>query len=321
MASYSWRDGQRVAPGTLAAFDLLRAAFYAVFGLWLLISSGTRTYQEQINIFLSRYVRAGDVRGRRVYDTRWWNGVLWYRVSSAGTVAAPGTSNHENDRALDIRDTGNTPGVTSFNNARSNWIRVNAGRFGFNANGFGFGEPWHIEFTGDPWAGGGSAAGGSEGWNMATADEVLAAVNNMAQILVGRGASIDDPKWSPGPNSIMGTVRNIGAHLYGGGPSATDPNYLGAPGTVYALLKSPVTRTIGDKTVKIAQIQDNADTNSMVRELLARPSLTLTDANIEALADSIGAALTDRKPLTADETRAVVADALAGIVLRAERDA
>jgi len=158
---YVWRDGCRVAPGTLRAYDLMRLDFERAFpGLTLKISSGTRTYEEQKAIFLARYVTAGNVRGRHVYDTRWWNGQLWYRISAAGTVAQPGTSRHENDRALDIRDTGNDPGVTRYGNPRSQWIRDNAHRYGFVPNGYtSFNEPWHIEFTGDPWfvpAGGGS---------------------------------------------------------------------------------------------------------------------------------------------------------------------
>lgn len=153
MADYSWRDGQRVAPGTLAAYDAMRVDFERAFpGLTLKISSATRTRAEQEAIFRARYVPATQVRGRRVYDYRWWNGVLWARISAAGTVAVPGTSNHENDRALDIRDTGTNAGVTVAGNARSNWIRANAHRYGFNPNGYSFGEPWHIEYTGNPWS-------------------------------------------------------------------------------------------------------------------------------------------------------------------------
>ena len=122
-----------------------------------------------------------------------------------------------------------------------------------------------------------------EDWDMATADQVLSAVNNLTQILVGTGPSIDDPKWAPGANSIMGTVRNTAAHLYAGGPSAADPGYVGGPGSVYNLLKAPIKRTDGP----VAPKQDAADTNTMVRELLARPAAVVTDAQVKAIADAV----------------------------------
>jgi hypothetical protein len=83
----------------------------------------------------------------------------------------PGTSNHGSGHALDIRDSGSTPGVTRWNNARSNWIRANARSHGFNPDGFTFDEPWHITYLGNPWAGEAPAGTDQGGALPATSEE------------------------------------------------------------------------------------------------------------------------------------------------------
>lgn len=173
---YTSRNGQRVGEGLAYWFDRMNAAFHAAFGLWLIVTSGTRTRQEQRDIFFSRYVRAGDVRGRRVYDTRWFEGALWYRISSAGTVAQPGTSNHEEGgpngaRSIDIADSGGDPGVTRAGTTRDRWMVEHAHEFEFTNEGNNFGERWHKTLRAgvDPMnapgqqAGGGGNAGGGGG--------------------------------------------------------------------------------------------------------------------------------------------------------------
>lgn len=142
------RNGQRLTPYMLYQLDRLNAAFKARWGLELIVTSGIRTYQDQVDIFVARYVKAGDIRGRKVYDTRVWNGVKWYRISAAGTVAVPGTSNHEvqgTNGAMDIRDTGNDAGVTSKNSARGRWIRAEYNKYDMEAEGDNFGEGWHVK--------------------------------------------------------------------------------------------------------------------------------------------------------------------------------
>lgn len=172
-------DGWPVAVGTASAFGRLKAAFEAAFPVTLHVYSGFRSAAEQEEIFRARY-RPGAYSP--FGDYRWWNGIRWGRVSGEGTVAVPGTSNHGNGRALDIRDSGADAGVTRAGNARSNWIRANAHRFGFAPAGYGFGEPWHIELAGnlDPWQGG-VPAGTDQGtapddneeeWLMAAADDI-----------------------------------------------------------------------------------------------------------------------------------------------------
>lgn len=146
--SFVSRNGQRLTPYMLYQLDRLNAAFKARWGVELIVTSGIRTHQEQIDIFVARYVKAGNVRGRRVYDTRVWNGVTWYRVSAAGTVAVPGTSNHEvqgTSGAMDIRDTGNDAGVTVKTSARGRWIRAEYAKYDMEAEGDNFGEGWHVK--------------------------------------------------------------------------------------------------------------------------------------------------------------------------------
>lgn len=148
--AYVWRDGQRLTPWMLYQVNRLDADCRRLFGVGVIVSSGIRTYDEQKAIFLSRYVTAGNVSGRRVYDTRWWDGQLWYRVSAAGTVAQPGTSNHEiqgNKAAVDLRDTGSDGGLATAGSARSNWLRANAGNYDMVPSGFSFGEAWHYDIS------------------------------------------------------------------------------------------------------------------------------------------------------------------------------
>lgn len=152
---YTSRDGQRVEVHVAAALDKMNAAFQKDTGYSLKVNAGggTRTRAEQESIFRQRYVTAGAVAGRKVYDIRRWKGVLWYRISSAGTVAIPGSSNHEEDgpngpRSLDLSDTGPDRGVMTRGTARDKWMEVHAHEYGFANEGYNFGEPWHKTFNG-----------------------------------------------------------------------------------------------------------------------------------------------------------------------------
>lgn len=148
MTTYVTRDGSRLTPYMLYQINRLNVDFKKKFGLEIKVRSGIRLHLEQRDIFLRRYVTAGNIRGRRVYDTRVWNGVRYYRISSAGTVAVPGSSNHEiqgTRAAVDLYDTGKDAGVTSAGSTRSNWLRANASKYGLVPSGFGFREPWHYD--------------------------------------------------------------------------------------------------------------------------------------------------------------------------------
>lgn len=199
--TYTTINGQRVQSDVAAAFNRLNAAFQSAFGLSLLVSSGTRTTADQRSIFLSRYRAQGSGTGP-YNDVRWYGGVRYVRVSSAGTVAVPGTSNHEEGgpigpRALDIRDSGNNAGVTTAGNSRSNWIRANASKYGFNPAGYGFGEPWHIEYTGGFGGGSGAGSGGGSSQWPANAKYGAAWVVAIQNKLINLGYDLA-PDWADG---------------------------------------------------------------------------------------------------------------------------
>ncbi|GAA5146263.1 hypothetical protein GCM10025768_04640 [Microbacterium pseudoresistens] len=140
-------DGERVSAGCAAALVRLNEAFRAQFGLELRVSSGYRSTEEQTAIFLERF-HVQDEGDGPFGDVRYWNDQRWVRHSSEGTVAAPGTSRHERSGAVDLRDTGSDPGVTTEGTVRSDWLRANGPSFGFQPTGFGFGEAWHYDYDG-----------------------------------------------------------------------------------------------------------------------------------------------------------------------------
>lgn len=147
MTGYVTRDGQRLTPWMLRCVNLAATAFRAEFGLDLIVTSGLRTNAEQRSIFLDRY-RERSAGAGPYGDVRWWEGRRYVRVSPDGTVAAPGTSNHElqdNRAAVDLRDNGAHAGVTVAGSRRAAWLRKHAHTFGLDPAGYGFGEPWHYE--------------------------------------------------------------------------------------------------------------------------------------------------------------------------------
>lgn len=140
-------DGERTSAGCAAALVRLSQAFSSAFGMQLRLTSGYRTTAEQTTLFVARYQRQDSGNGP-YDDVRTWNGQRWVRHSPDGTVAQPGTSRHEKSSAVDLRDTGSDSGVTVAGTTRSNWMRANASAYGFQPTGFGFGEPWHFDYTG-----------------------------------------------------------------------------------------------------------------------------------------------------------------------------
>lgn len=150
-------NGELLARGVYDAYLALRAAG-ARAGHNVYVSSGYRTPATQIKIFTDRYDQRSSGTGA-YNDVRWWNGDAygypgidrWVRVSPDGTVAVPGTSMHEKASAVDF---GGIParGGTAY----ANWMRANAPSYGFSPTGYGFGEAWHYDYTGNPWAGSGS---------------------------------------------------------------------------------------------------------------------------------------------------------------------
>jgi hypothetical protein len=132
--SYTERDGQRVEVNVAAAFDKLAKAFNDAHpGITLHVTSGTRTRAEQTVL----------------YDE-------WIEKKPGANLAAPpGQSNHEDDGpigpiALDLHDSAPDAGVSSFGNARNDWLAANAPKLGFVQAGATFvpKEAWHYEYQG-----------------------------------------------------------------------------------------------------------------------------------------------------------------------------
>jgi len=149
MSDFRWFGNARVTPWMHYRLTQLDADLYRLFGVRLVGNSGIRLAEEQLAIWYARYTRTPN--GRKVYDTRWWNGQLWYRIDPAGTVAQPKTSNHEiqgDTAAVDIADTGSDAGITSKTSARGRWLRQNAWRYDLVAEGDSFGEGWHFKVLG-----------------------------------------------------------------------------------------------------------------------------------------------------------------------------
>jgi hypothetical protein len=151
-----------------------------------------------------------------------------------------------------------------------------------------------------------------------------ARLRNIEALIAGTGPSLQDPNWSAGQGSVLQHLQNLTGFVWAGGISAADPTYFGAPGTLYNLAKANVYRTIGDETVPISQIQDNADTNTFVRQMLplvqelaARPVVEFTDEQIAVLASGIASDLEEAGVggATPDQVREVVTGALASLVL------
>lgn len=146
---YMWRDEARLTPWMAYQFDRLNADLQRLFGVRLYGSSGIRTRTDQEYLFKLRYTTHPG--NRRVYDTRWWNGQKWYRIDPLGTVAVPGTSNHEiqgETGAIDIRDTGADAGIASRTSARGRWFRAHCHEYGMENEGDSFGEGWHFRMRG-----------------------------------------------------------------------------------------------------------------------------------------------------------------------------
>lgn len=177
-SSYFRAAGTRDAFGR-ASDHMVREGFPAIT-----ITSGDREYATQVSIFLSRYVQAGDVRGRRVYDVRYWNGVAWYRISSAGTVAVPGTSNHESRRAGDLGYPYNNR-----NTAAHKRLQQIAHLYGLKWTGINFAEDWHWENVGALGVIGSPAGGEGTELEMPLNQQDLIAILN-AEFATGTGKTV-----------------------------------------------------------------------------------------------------------------------------------
>lgn len=205
-------NGRLVAAGTATAFYKLAAAFKAATGYTLHVRDGLRTYAQQ----------------KDLYDR--WTGKK-QPPFYAPSVAYPGTSLHETGRALDVYDSGPAPGVTTAGNVRSNWLRANAAKYGFSPTGYGFNEPWHIEYQGNPWAGSNNNNNNTnvEGFLMALTDaeqkKLFARITNIQDILTGYAPNQYVQKGYSLP-LVGARVRDVKDLVTGGGPKGASNSLL-----------------------------------------------------------------------------------------------
>lgn len=130
---YTTVDGQRVEAHVAAALAAMNKEFEAAFGYRLVVTSGTRTREEQAYLY-----------------NGWIN-----RLPGFNLAAPPGRSNHEESgpsgpRAVDLADTGPDWGVSRRGTVRDRWMEQNAHRWEFENEGYNFNpvEAWHKTFRG-----------------------------------------------------------------------------------------------------------------------------------------------------------------------------
>ena len=137
------------AAGTRAAFAALSDDLEAEGLPPLTVVSGDRAPEEQVALFVARFWQQAVGVGRFA-DVRFWDGsawgygggTRWVRWSSEGTVAVPGTGNHEKHRSNDLGWPYNSD---TWQHARAREI---AKRHNITCDGIGFGESWHWTFWG-----------------------------------------------------------------------------------------------------------------------------------------------------------------------------
>lgn len=148
--SLRYNDGEyNEAAGTREAFgrfsdDLVAAGLPPVT-----VVSGDRAARVQVAIFVDRFRQQASGNGP-YGDVRWWDGsawgypggTRWVRWSSAGTVAVPGTGNHEKKRSNDLG--------WPYNAVTTAHLRAReiAARHNITCDGLGFGEAWHWTYWG-----------------------------------------------------------------------------------------------------------------------------------------------------------------------------
>lgn len=101
------------------------------------ITSGYRSHEEQVRLFEERYTPQASGSGP-YGDVRYWDGVRYVRISSAGPVAVPGTSYHETGLAADVAE------------PMRSWVRDHGHNYGWHLNPYiANEEPWHFEYDPD----------------------------------------------------------------------------------------------------------------------------------------------------------------------------
>ncbi len=131
-----------------AFLALVAAAARAGIPLTYTYGGTYRTYQQQVDLFLRRYVDHYDPKITTT-SYKWWNGKRWYKRIGVAAAATPGTSNHgwglAIDTALDREpEDGLDPADAVSITPALTWMINNAPRFGFSWELQS--EPWHIRY-------------------------------------------------------------------------------------------------------------------------------------------------------------------------------
>lgn len=215
----------------------------------------------------------GGWNGYRPFDAQ-----VRYKKHYGNKAAEEGKSSHGGKYrgsdffAFDIANSGDIPWST--------FVRL-AKKWGLMTDFVSPRERWHVGDP-NPWSMP-AASGSNESEEDDMTPEQDARLRNIENLLAGGGPSLRDPNWHAATGTVLDHLQNLTGFVWSGGPSAADPNYLGGDGSVYNMLKAPIIRTDG----AVPPRQDNADTGTMVRELLARPAAAVSDAQVKAIADAV----------------------------------
>jgi hypothetical protein len=119
-------------------------------GINLTSTGRGRTYLQQVSLFQSRYQTTpipyeyDDETGKPVYETKVWNGVVWYQKPGTSMAAIPGTSNHGWWLADDLAEI--IDGVVKpLRPSTVVWLFTNVPAYGFHWETIK--ENWHVHWT------------------------------------------------------------------------------------------------------------------------------------------------------------------------------
>ena len=215
------------APGAVLVHSNIREALEAASRILeaeghpaIRVVDGDRSYHAQVTVFLARYVLGEQIRGRRVYDIRKWEGRTYYRISPAGTVAAPSRlAPHVRGVAADLGAPYNNR-----NTAAHKRLQQLAPGLGLDWTGRHFAEDWHWETTRGP----GPAGIEQKGFLMALTDkqqdELYGWVKDIQMRVRGENpdvdmlqiieaATTDTAKRVRGENPVVDMLQDILGHL------------------------------------------------------------------------------------------------------------
>lgn len=127
-----------VGPAARACRALVAAL--AAEGIEAWSTGNYRSYDQQVNLFLSRYVTK-QLPGQ---PTKVWNGTTYWKKPFVAMAAVPGTSNHGLGLAVDFAEK-RAGKVVSVSKQFVTWMINNAHRFGFSAEAQS--ENWHWRYV------------------------------------------------------------------------------------------------------------------------------------------------------------------------------